>query len=68
MPQVTKPVQMVKIEYVCDECGEGTMVRDWDAPALMSHPPLFMHECTHCNHRQTLTTIYPTQGYKEYGL
>ncbi len=56
---------MVKVEYVCDKCGKGKMVRDYNSPALLPNPPQFMHECTSCNHREALRENYPTTGYRE---
>lgn len=60
MPEVTTPAKLVIVEYECDACHKGTMVRANDQ-ALMSYPPQYLHMCTLCPNRKTFTTTYPQQ-------
>ena len=60
MPEVTIPAKLVIVEYKCDACEAGTMVRANDC-ALMSFPAKYLHQCTACGARKTFATSYPAQ-------
>ena len=49
--EVTKPVQMVVIEYICDECGEGKM-KQKGHPERREVPWRYPHQCDNCGHVQ----------------
>lgn len=66
MAEKYTPVETVKVEYVCDKCGVGTMTRDNRKPfAYLTDPAQFPHICLHCKHEQTFTVNYPTTGYRD---
>lgn len=60
MPEKEFPAKIVVVDYVCDECGEGHMVRK-DNIVLTSYPPQYQHVCTNCEATENFTTVYPTQ-------
>lgn len=62
MPEFETPKQVVSVDYICDKCGEGTMV--FEGIILMSYPPRYPHICNSCSHSQTFKVKYPTIVYK----
>lgn len=64
MPEDKKRVQVYKVDYICDECGEGRMRST--GQALLSKPVMYPHECTHCGAKKTFRGItYPTKRTEE---
>lgn len=63
MTQVSKPVQMVVIDEVCDKCGKG-MMRPTGSTDTMSDPMVYGHKCTECDHTEQYQVQYPTTGYQ----
>jgi predicted RNA-binding Zn-ribbon protein involved in translation (DUF1610 family) len=59
MSERTYQVRTVGVEYVCDQCGAGTMQLRGNT-MLMSNPPQYPHQCDKCGHRQDLLAKYPT--------
>jgi len=55
------PIQVVGVEYICDECGIGTMEPRPDAAIKWSENPVqYPHRCSHCGATARLTERYPT--------
>jgi len=63
MPEKTKQVFPVQVDYVCDKCGQGNMLPA--GACLTSYPPQFGHICEHCGHAQYLGSQYPFIRYVE---
>lgn len=55
---------MVKINYICDACGEGEMTVS-GSMCLMSNPPSYPHKCNKCGYEDSFQYYYPTTGYQE---
>jgi hypothetical protein len=58
MPEQITPARVVIVDYTCDACGVGKMVRD--GLESMSRPrDRFMHACTACGVRKAFEVSYP---------
>lgn len=55
-------VQIVGVDYVCDECHIGLM--ESTGVALMSNPPWYPHHCSHCGVKKNFSKQYPTVWYE----
>lgn len=62
MAETERPAQMVRITYLCDECGEE--VARADDYVLTSNPPQYRHICPN-GHRVLLNRSYPYLAMKE---
>jgi predicted RNA-binding Zn-ribbon protein involved in translation (DUF1610 family) len=63
--QVERPVRMVLVEYVCDECGEGKMVRKGH-PDSWETPWKYPHQCGNCGAVEYLAEPpYPRTEWRE---
>ena len=63
--QVERPVRMVLVEYVCDECGEGKMVQKGH-PKRREIPWKYPHQCENCGHVEFLNEPpYPRTEWRE---
>lgn len=49
------PIEVQGIEYVCDECGKGTMQPHGQTVCIGPVP----HNCDHCGARRTFGESYP---------
>lgn len=48
------------IEYQCDDCKQGAMVRDKGCNTIqLTDPPRFKHICTQCSKADQLSDEYP---------
>ena len=58
----TRPVQVVRVVYICDSCGIGEMRAS--GGELTSYPPQYPHACTHCGSIKTFRGVaYPRIEY-----
>ncbi len=58
-PRAVKLITTI-IEYQCDGCKEGLMVRDKGCNAIqLTEPPRFKHTCTQCGSVKWLSGEYP---------
>ena len=65
MPELVNPVQMVVVEYICDECGEGKMRRDGDI-VFTSNPIQIPHKCDKCGFKINFNEpSYPRTGWRD---
>ena len=55
------PVDVVRINYVCDKCGKANV--EWNQIMLTSSPPWYPHKCPACGDVVNLRRAYPTTGY-----
>ena len=63
--QVERPVQMVLVEYICDECEKGKMVQKGH-PKRREVPWQYPHQCDNCGHVQWLEEPkYPRTEWRE---
>lgn len=63
--EVVKPVQMVLVEYICDECGEGKMVQKGH-PERWNIPWRYPHQCDNCGFWMYFPEpIYPRTEWRE---
>lgn len=63
--EVIKPVQMVVIEYICDECGKGKM-KQKGHPKRREIPWQYPHQCDNCGHWQFFDEPpYPRTDWRE---
>jgi len=53
------PIQVVGVEYICDECGIGAMEPHGQV-AWLTDPVQYPHRCSHCGATAGLTKRYPT--------
>lgn len=69
MPEVETPVDVVRVEYVCDKCGEGTMRTLTGLASLPHHSGVTVTtaagycECSFCGEREWLDRAYPATRY-----
>jgi|APSaa5957512493_1039668.scaffolds.fasta_scaffold00751_3 hypothetical protein len=63
MPIKTLPAKTYVNKYICDECGQGEMVRHNDI-VLTSYPPQFPHKCTNCDEIKNFFEVYPQTTIK----
>lgn len=64
MPEDKRMVHVYKIDYICDECGEGYMRST--GQVLLSKPAQYPHQCTNCGAKKTFKGIkYPTKRTEE---
>ncbi len=57
-------VKTVKVELMCERCGEGTM-ESCDGTVSISNPAHYPHRCTECGAETHITgTTYPYMEYK----
>ena len=61
--ELSNEVRPIQINYVCDECHTGNMLR-YGNLRLDSFPPQYPHECNFCGHRQNFSKIYPIIEYR----
>lgn len=57
-----RPVRLITTitEYQCDDCNQGTMVRDKGCNTIqLTDPPRFKHICTQCSKADWLSDEYP---------
>ena len=57
MPEITEPINWVKIDMVCDSCGEGRMQLQWIGPFSLSLQ--YLHKCDKCGFESMYEIIYP---------
>ena len=67
MSEKDAEVKTVLVEYECDVCERGTMVRDGNI-VITRGPPLYPHKCSNCGHKQNFETQYPTIRYRKVTL
>ena len=56
-------VRVIGVNYVCDGCNNGLM--EHTNMALMTDPPQYPHQCTHCGAVKNLLKRYPYVRYEE---
>ena len=61
MPEQEWEVQTIKVQYVCDSCGNGHMVPT--GLCLNSFPPKYPHTCNNCDQKQMFSERYPCMRY-----
>lgn len=60
MGEKTFEVVPVGVDYICDECKQGTMVfTKFHADSLRGSAP-FEHTCNQCGHKCDLVEKFPT--------
>jgi len=64
MAEKSTPVDVARIDYVCDKCGIGQMEHR-DGLALLTYPARYSHECTHCGACQLFNCTYPRIEYRD---
>jgi hypothetical protein len=52
------PIQVVGVEYICDECGVGSMER-YGEVAWLTNPVQYPHRCSNCGSTEALSECYP---------
>ena len=65
MPEQFTPVDVVRVNYVCDKCGKANVERCDDGMMLAIYPPLYPHKCPACGDVVNLRMMYPGTGYVE---
>lgn len=63
MPQTEFSVVMVRIDFICDACGNGHMRPT--GIMLASDLPKWTHACNSCGSIGTFDNTYPNIGYRE---
>jgi len=63
MPELEYQVEYYGVAYVCDDCGDGYMIREGNIMLTMN-PPLFPHRCTTCGATKNLEEGYPTVRFR----
>lgn len=61
---VETELKMFEINYQCDICHDGIMVRSDDL-MLMSCPPQYNHKCNKCGAEERFSVIYPYTAYEK---
>jgi hypothetical protein len=63
MPEKVKPVQMIVVEYICDKCNEGTMLKHGKI-IFLSDSCQIPHRCSNCGFECNFNEPpYPRQGW-----
>jgi len=64
--EVESPVEVLSLEYVCDNCQRGRMrpVRDTGSSALAAPAVTYPHRCGECGHVAHLGKLYPDIIYR----
>lgn len=62
MPEKTKKVKPIEVDYTCDVCHNGEM-RHNGFP-ILSDPPQYPHYCTKCYAEKIFPQIYPYIKYE----
>ena len=66
MPELVTPVEYVRIDYICDECGKGKMLQDGNI-VLTSTPVQIPHKCDKCGFIVNFkNSPYPRNGYRDW--
>jgi len=61
MPEITRPVKAIEVNYVCDKCSHGMMKHCGDIDAATGLVP---HRCMICSHEQNFKWVsYPKIRY-----
>jgi hypothetical protein len=63
MPERCVKVRTVKVEYVCDACGQGTMKPTGFVYDIL--PPDYLHKCNKCGKSDCFNKDYPYIRYVE---
>lgn len=59
MAEKTFPINVVGVDYTCDECGIGAMIPNGNI-SFLSDPPKFPHLCPNCGATAYLSEKYPS--------
>lgn len=64
--EIESPVEVLSLEYVCDDCHRGRMrpIRDLGSSALASPAMTYAHRCGECGHVAYLSKLYPDIIYR----
>lgn len=58
MPEQIFPIEVVGVDYICDNCGQGNM-EPYGNVILTCDPPRIPHKCSNCGYDQSFTERYP---------
>ena len=59
MTELVTEAKTLIVHLECEACKAGTMQFDFNAPVLLSYPPLYTHRCYNCGHIENLHQRYP---------
>lgn len=59
MGETRNKVTPVKVDMICDVCGQGWMRPTNAMVSLAVYPPLFPHVCDACGHTENYSKQYP---------
>ena len=62
MAEQNFPVEILGVDYICDDCGRGQMRPE--EPAMSLDPPGYRHACNACGVSRILANLYPTTGWR----
>lgn len=62
MSETRSQVRVMRVDYICDKCGEGNMVFTGQV-SLSTHPPQHYHHCDVCGWTQPFPVTYPRTEY-----
>lgn len=65
MSETRSQVRVMRVDYICDKCGEGGMV--FTGQVALSNPPQHYHRCEVCGWAQTFPLTYPRTEYVQEG-
>lgn len=57
MGEIKTEATVCLINYICDDCNAGKMVRS--GPIMLTDPPKFPHKCENCGHKDSFQASYP---------
>lgn len=60
MPAVETPVDVIRVEYICDKCGEGKLLATY---GLSNVGTSWRHECSACGDATWKDDAYPLTRY-----
>lgn len=61
MSETRSQVRVMRVDYICDKCGEGGMV--FTGQVALSNPPYHYHRCEVCGWTQAFPMTYPRTEY-----
>ena len=66
MPEVHQPLIPIQVDYLCDSCGKGRLVRPNAKLESIGSAAGLQHVCPLCNTEYFLPRIYPYISYVNF--
>jgi len=64
MPEIKTKIDTYMVDYICDDCGKGTMQRF--GGMLLTAPPQYTYRCNNCGAIIQTFESYPSFIYEQF--